>query len=90
MLSILIISQLSVYVLKQMVYTLQAGVFFHELFTVICKCFVCIMSGRAAHKRAFSLSRGGRRRRGGTRYRNQIKSQYTHKFTTECTIADTI
>lgn len=47
---------------------------FHELFTLIFKCFVCIMSGRSAHKRAFSLSRGGGRRGGGERYQNQTKS----------------
>lgn len=51
---------------------------FHELFTLIFKCFVCIMSGRAAHERAFSLSRGGGWRGGGERYQNQTKSQYTH------------
>lgn len=36
------------------------------------------MSGRAAHERAFSLSRGGGRRGGGERYQNLTKSQYTH------------
>lgn len=36
------------------------------------------MSGRAAHERAFSLSRGGGWRGGGERYQNQTKSQYTH------------
>lgn len=34
------------------------------------------MSGRVAHKRAFSLSRGGGRRGGGERYQNQTKSNH--------------